>query len=90
MFNEMHKLKTIEIDIENRIFKVNGENFGSGCDGFRIDVFRIECATGRDGEYRIYVVINNRTNFAGAFDLLGNPTNIPLESLLATKCDKKE
>lgn len=85
MFNEMHKLKTIEIDIENRIFKVNGEDFGSGCDGFRI-----ECDTGRYGEYRIYVVINNRTNFAGAFDLRGNPTNIPLEILQATRGDKKE
>lgn len=26
-----HELKTLEIDIENKIFKVNGEDFGKGC-----------------------------------------------------------
>lgn len=31
-----HELKTIEIDIEKKIFKVNGEDFGSDCTGFSI------------------------------------------------------
>lgn len=32
-----HELKTIEIDVEKKIFRVNGENFGKNCDGFSID-----------------------------------------------------
>ena len=31
-----HELKTIEVDIEKKIFKVNGEEFGHGCTGFSI------------------------------------------------------
>lgn len=27
-----HELKTIEIDIEKKIFRVNGEDFGNDCD----------------------------------------------------------
>lgn len=30
------RLKTIEVDTEEKIFKVNGENFGVGCTGFTI------------------------------------------------------
>lgn len=30
------RLKTIEVDTEEKIFKVNGENFGMGCPGFSI------------------------------------------------------
>lgn len=31
-----HELKTIEVDTEKKIFRVNGEDFGEGCTGFRI------------------------------------------------------
>lgn len=31
-----HELKTLEIDTERRIFRVNGEDFGKGCTGFQI------------------------------------------------------
>lgn len=31
-----HHLKTIEVDTENKVFKVNGEDFGIGCTGFSI------------------------------------------------------
>ena len=31
-----HKLKTIEVDVEKKIFRVNGEDFGKGCTGFTI------------------------------------------------------
>lgn len=31
-----HQLKTIEIDAENRTFKVNGEEIGNVCTGFTI------------------------------------------------------
>ncbi len=31
-----HELKTIEVDVEKRTFKVNGEDFGHGCTYFSI------------------------------------------------------
>lgn len=31
-----HELKTIEIDAEKKIFRINGEDFGKDCDGFTI------------------------------------------------------
>lgn len=31
-----HELKTIEVDAEKKIFRVNGEEFGKGCTGFTI------------------------------------------------------
>lgn len=31
-----HELKTIEVDVEKKIFRVNGEDFGKGCDYFSI------------------------------------------------------
>ena len=38
-----HELKTIEVDVENKIFRVNGEEFGENCTGFSID-----CSSIRD------------------------------------------
>ena len=37
-----HELKTVEVDTEKRIFRVNGEDFGKGCTGFRIDCHRYD------------------------------------------------
>lgn len=31
-----HELKTIEVDVEKKIFRINGEDFGRGCTGFSI------------------------------------------------------
>ena len=31
-----HELKTIEVDAEKKIFRINGEDFGKGCTGFSI------------------------------------------------------
>lgn len=31
-----HELKSIEVDVESKTFKINGENFGNGCTGFTI------------------------------------------------------
>ena len=31
-----HELKTIEVDTEKKVFKVNGEEFGRDCAGFTI------------------------------------------------------
>lgn len=41
-----HELKTIEVDTEKKIFRINGEDFGDGCTGFLVsctpDNFRID------------------------------------------------
>lgn len=31
-----HELQTIEVDVKNKIFRVNGENFGENCTAFSI------------------------------------------------------
>ena len=31
-----YKLKTIEVDVEKKIFRINGEDFGEGCQEFTI------------------------------------------------------
>lgn len=31
-----HELKTIEVDTEKKVFKINGEDFGKDCAGFTI------------------------------------------------------
>ena len=35
IFN-LHELKTIEVDVEKKTFKINGEDFGRGCTGLTI------------------------------------------------------
>lgn len=37
-----HVLKTIEVDTEKKIFRINGEDFGKGCTGFRIECRRYD------------------------------------------------
>lgn len=37
-----HELKTIHVDTEKMIFRVNGEDFGKGCTGFRITCQRYD------------------------------------------------
>lgn len=37
-----HELKTIEVDTEKKIFRVNGEDFGKGCTGFTITCQRYD------------------------------------------------
>ena len=35
-----HELKTIEVNAEKKIFRINGENFGEDCTGFTITCHR--------------------------------------------------
>lgn len=37
-----HELKTIEVDAEKKIFRVNGEDFGKDCTGFTITCRRYD------------------------------------------------
>ena len=38
-----HELKTVEIDTEKKIFRINGEDFGKGCTGFTITCCDHDC-----------------------------------------------
>lgn len=58
------ELKTLEIDIENKIFKVNGENFGSKC-----QYLKIECSP---PEWRFKVSVKKTIEFYGKYDIKGD------------------
>lgn len=62
-----HELKTIEINIEKQIFRVNGEDFGSSCDEFRIN-----CNTKRSSSEYIEVAMYIKSGILFAnYDLKG-------------------
>lgn len=42
IFTAPHELKTIEVDAENKIFRINGEDFGEHCTGFTIHCNRYD------------------------------------------------
>nr|DAZ37567.1 MAG TPA: hypothetical protein [Caudoviricetes sp.] len=47
------EIKTLEVDTEKKVFKLNGVDFGDGC-----DYFSISC-TGGEG-FKIHMVLSNR------------------------------
>lgn len=51
-----HELKTIEVDAEKKIFRINGEDFGESCTGFSIS-----CTP---EEFKIKVEIDTTVEFA--------------------------
>lgn len=67
-----HELRTIEIDVEKKIFRVNGEDFASDC-----DEFVLRCSANRKGglsEYlRVSLETKSRLHFAN-YDYYGNKT----------------
>ena len=52
-----HELRTIEVDVEKKIFRVNGEDFGVGC-----TYFAISC-DGAD-DFKVEMHINTTVEFA--------------------------
>lgn len=58
-----HELKTIEVDAEKKIFRINGEDFGDGCTGFSI-----HCKN--DG-FKVRVEIDTTVTFS-TYDTEGN------------------
>lgn len=66
-----HELKTIEVDVEKKIFKVNGEDFGKNCSGFSIS-----CATGNFDEwFRVFMRISQDVLFDSNYDIKGKKTS---------------
>lgn len=66
-----HELKTIEVDVEKKIFRVNGEDFGHGC-----TKFSIYCDAGRDAKefLRVDMRIETEIKFA-SYDQNGKKTS---------------
>lgn len=66
-----HELKTIEVDVEKKIFRVNGEDFGKNCTGFSIS-----CEVGnRDEWFRVLMRISQDTIFDSKYDFDGKKTS---------------
>ena len=43
-----HELKTIQVDVDKKLFLINGEEFGKGCTGFTIS-----CSTVKNFQVRV-------------------------------------
>lgn len=54
-----HELKTIEVDTEKKIFRINGEDFGEKCTGFMI--------TCTPDDFRVDMEIDTTVHFASYF-----------------------
>lgn len=66
-----HELKTVEIDVEKKIFRVNGEDFGKDCTSFSLD-----CSAGRSNSERYAVCMDIRAGirFRANFNHEGKKT----------------
>lgn len=68
-----HELKTIEIDVEKKIFRVNGEDFGRQC-----EEFILRCSANRAGGLSEWLRLSLETkqwiSFAN-YDFNGKKTN---------------
>lgn len=67
-----HELKSVEIDVEKKIFRVNGEDFGKNCDHFTIS-----CSSERDTPDSEFLKISMRIGTDmkfGNYDWNGNKT----------------
>lgn len=60
-----HSLEKIEVDVKNKIFKVNGEDFGMDCTGFTI--------TCKPDEWKIRTEIDTTVSFT-TYDTKGEQT----------------
>ena len=79
-----HELKTIEVDAEKKIFKINGEDFGEGCTGFMItctpDDFRIDMevdTTVRFVNYSGKGILRERGEYEAEIPLVDSRRRLP-------------
>ncbi len=66
------ELKTVEIDVEKKIFRVNGEDFGREATGFTLS-----CGGARNNEHWFNVVLEICTNitYLTSYDTKGKMTS---------------
>lgn len=53
-----HELKTIEVDVEKKIFRINGEDFGKVCTGFTL-----VCEAGKEDFFHVQLSMDTRMHF---------------------------
>ena len=82
-----HELKTIEVDVEKKIFRVNGEDFiGKNCTGFSLT-----CSSGRSHEDWFDINIRNDTYVEYAnYNICGEKTKDGVYQVKFDICKKSE
>ena len=67
------ELKTVEIDVEKKIFRVNGQDFGKDAEGFVLS-----CKKPRDREkdwFRVFLDVQTDICYQSEYDLDGKMTS---------------
>ena len=67
------ELKTVEIDVENKVFRVNGEDFGKVVEGFTLS-----CLSHEDKEkdwFNVTLQLVDRLTYTNGYDINGNLTS---------------
>ncbi len=65
----LHELKTVEIDVEKKIFRINGEDFGRDCTGFHLIC---SPADRNDDFYKVSMDFHSVLEFRANFDDRGH------------------
>ncbi len=67
------ELKTVEIDVENKVFRVNGEDFGKVVEGFTLS-----CLIHEDKEkdwFNVTLQLVDRLTYTNGYDINGSLTS---------------
>lgn len=67
------QLKTVEIDVENKIFRVNGEDFGRVAEGFTLSCLRKE--NKEKDWFCVTMQLVDRITYTNGYDIDGNLTS---------------
>lgn len=67
------ELKTVEIDVENKIFRVNGEDFGKVVEGFTLSCIGHE--NKEKGWFFVTLRLVSRLTYTNGYDINGNLTS---------------
>ena len=66
------ELKTVEIDVENKVFRVNGEDFS------KVTGFKLSCTSTRDSEkdlFQVLLSLESNIRYLNEYDINGNLTS---------------
>lgn len=66
------ELKTVEIDVEKKIFRVNGEDFS------KVTGFKLSCTSPRDSEkdwFNVLLSLESNIRYLNEYDINGNLTS---------------
>lgn len=69
------ELKTVEIDVEKKIFRVNGEDFGKVVSGFVLN-----CTEPKDREkdwFKVFLTLKTDIRYSSEYNLDGKMTSEP-------------